>query len=176
MSAQAQLAKWCTMATMTSEFIDRDSLGQGVTLAERQLFWKQSVIPPNWRIWIARYRRHKWKGEWIHFTVPILGPEDVPGLKPGDTARPNTQTTTFVIGELYVHVMSSSGHPDLTAKWVWPAFSRLSRLLIQVWPAKESFIAWPPDSLTDRDADTVPTLFSNVVDAASRSLLGRRIF
>lgn len=82
-AAQAQLAKWCTMATMTGEFIDRDPLGQGVTLAERQFFWKQSAIPPNWRIWIARYQRYKWKGEWIHLTVPILAPEDVPGLKPG---------------------------------------------------------------------------------------------
>jgi len=174
--AQAQLALWCTMATMTGEFIDRDPLGQGVTLAERQFFRQQSEIPPNWRIWIARYRRYKWKGEWIHLTVPILGPEDVPGIQPGDSAKPNTQTTTFVIGELYVHVMSSSGHPDLTAKWNWPAFSRLTRLLIQIWPPKESFIAWPPESLTDHDADTIPTLFSNVIDAASRSLLGRRIF
>ena len=176
LSAQAQLAKWCTMATMTGEFLDRDPLGQGVSLAERQILCKHSDIPPNWRIWIARYRRYKWKGEWIHLSLPILDAENSADLKPGDPAPPNTQTTTFVIGELYIHVMSSTGHPDLTAKWAWPPFSRISRLLIQIWPPKESFIAWPPESLTDRDADTIPTLFANVIDAASRSLLGRRIF
>jgi hypothetical protein len=175
-TTQAQLAKWCTMATMTGEFIDRDPIGQGVSLAERQMLWKKSAIPTGWRIWIARYRRNRWKGEWVHLAVPILDAENSVGLKAGDHAPPNTQTTTFVIGELYVHVMSSSQHPDLTAKWLWPAFSRLSRLLIQIWPPKESFIAWPPESLTDRDADTIPTLFANVIDASSRSLFGRRIF
>jgi hypothetical protein len=167
--AQAQLAQWCTMATMTGEFIDRDPLGQGITLAERQLLWKQSAIPPNWRIWVARYQRYKWKGQWIHFTLPIFGSEDSSSLQPGDPAAPNTQTTTFVVGELYVHVMSSTGYPDLPAKWIWPT-SRLAR------PARENFIAWPPESLTDGDADTIPTLFSNVIDKASCSLLGRRLF
>lgn len=174
--SQAQLAKWCAMATMTGEFIDKDPIAKGVTLGERQILWKESTIPPHWRIWIARYQRYKWKVEWIHLTVQILGSEDVPGLKPGDPAPPNTQTTTFVIGELYVHVMSSTGHPDLISKWAWPAFSQISRLLIQIWPVKESFIAWPSESLSDRDADNIPTIFSNVVDAASRSLFGRRIF
>jgi hypothetical protein len=174
-TAQSKLAAWCTMATMTAEFIDRDSGSRGVSQMERDWLRNNSGVPDNWRIWIARFQRYKWKPQWIHLTLPILGSEDSAGLKPGDTAPANTQATSFVIGELYVHVLSSTGYPGLVGKWAWPPFSRLSRLLVQVWPLKESFIAWPTDSLRDRDADSIPTILINVIDGASRSLFGRRL-
>jgi hypothetical protein len=163
------------MATMTGEYIDRAIESKAVTQTERDWFMKNRIPPDNWRVWIGRFQRHKWKGQWIHVNAPILGATDAPDLKPGDLAQPNTQATTFVVGELYVHVMSSTGYPELVQRWSWPFLSRLSRLLIQIWPSKESFVAWPTESMTDKDADTVPTILHKTIERAARSITGRRI-
>ena len=82
----------------------------------------------------------------------------------------------FIVGELFVHVPSSTGYPALPTRWVWPPGARVSRLLTQIWPPRESFVAWPPDALTDRDADFVPAALRNVIDGATRTMMGRQIF
>jgi hypothetical protein len=176
-AAQLEVATWCAMATMTAEFIDRDPKTIAITADERKYLMDNRVPPSTgWRIWIARYRRNKWVPQWIHFTFPILGAQDTKGMNPGDFAYPNTQATTFVIGELLVHALSSTGYPELSARWVWPPRTRVSTLLTQIWPPRESFIAWPPAALTDRDADFVPAALRHVIDGASRTMMGRQIF
>jgi hypothetical protein len=70
----------------------------------------------------------------------------------------------------------SSSNIDIINRWAWPPFSRISRSMIQIWPLKESFIAWPTDSFRDEDADLIPNIFNRMVDQASRSITGRRIF
>jgi hypothetical protein len=177
--AQRSVATWCAMATMTGEFLDRDISEQSVAIsqAEREWLWKNSSPPKqNWRVWIARYQRYRWVSQWFHFTVPILEAEEIP--KPGDPdyRSPNTQTTTFVIGELYVHVMSTFGRSEIVDRWVWPIGSRPATLLAQIWPRRESVITWPTDSLTNGDADFIASAFGRVIDVASRGVLGRRIF
>jgi hypothetical protein len=177
--AQQIVSNWCAMATMTGEFLDKEPIvgNIAVSQAEREWLWKHGTPPSEgWRIWIATYQRYKWPGRWVHLVVPVLEAKDVPSSALADYPPPNTQTTTFVIGELYVHVMSTSGNPDIVSRWVWPAASRPGRLLIQIWPARESIVAWPSESLTDGDADFIATAYDRVIDAASRSILGRRIF
>jgi hypothetical protein len=177
--SQLKIVSWAAMATMTGEFLDRDpAVGNiGISQADREWLWKNNAPPPErWRIWIARYQRHKWPGRWVHLVVPILEGREIPELPLDDYPSPNTQTTTFAIGELYIQVMSTSGNPRIVDRWNWPFASRPARLLTQIWPPRESFIAWPTESLTDSDADFVATAFDHVIDAASRSLTGRRIF
>jgi hypothetical protein len=177
--AQTIVATWCAMATMTSEFLDKDLVPSTIAVSQddREFLWKEGVPPPErWRIWITRYQRHKWVGRWFHSVVPILDAKDVPSSALTDYPSPNTQKTTFTVGDLYVHVMSTSGNPDIVSRWVWPIRSRPGMLLIGIWPIKESIITWPPESLTDSDADFVATAHDLAVDAASRSVLGRRMF
>jgi hypothetical protein len=173
-TGQEKVATWCAMATMTSEYIDSDPYSIAVSQVERSWLCANSGVPDSWRIWISRYVRHRWVGRWVHLAVPILDGKDIIAQK--GAPLPNMQTTTFVIGQLYVHVMSCPSFPKLIDNWAWPFGSRLARLQAQLWPPKESLIAWPPDSITDGDADIIPLLFNRMIDAASRSMLGRRLF
>lgn len=70
--------------------------------------------PREWRIWIGRYLRGRWKGYWIHHSVPIT--ENIPEELDAPVPLPNTQTTTFIVGQLFVHAMSSA-LPDITEKF-----------------------------------------------------------
>lgn len=173
--AQRAVAAWCAMATMTGEYIDRDPTAIAVSQADRDHLMAHQEAPPGWRVWIARYVPHRWPGRWLHFTVPILEGSDVSG-DPDNRLRPvNTQSTTFVIGELTVHSLSSASQP-IVDRWQWPPDSRLNWLAPRISPLRESMLAWPPDSLRDDEADLMANGFSRMIDAASRSVTGHRLF
>jgi hypothetical protein len=57
-----------------------------------------------------------------------------------------------MIGNLYIHTASSATSSNYIRDWHWDNAPRAKRLLIQVWPTRESMIVWPPPSLTDQDA------------------------
>lgn len=146
--AQAAIATWATMATMTSEHIARDPTTIAVPQSERDWFMANRAPLPDWRIWIADYTRHRWKGVWTHTSAAVV--EKIPG--PGEPEPPrNTQATTFVIGRFYVHVMSSE-FAEHVRKWIWIDTPRARTLLTQIWPPKEPIIVWPRQGLTDADA------------------------
>jgi hypothetical protein len=107
--------------------------------------------------------------------VPILEAKDVPAIAVDGLAPPNTQATTFVIGQLVVHVMSTSGDPQTVAGWGWPFNSRIRLNFPQIWPPTESIIAWPPQTLSDFEVELIATAFERVIDGASRSIVGRRL-
>jgi hypothetical protein len=86
-----------------------------------------------------------------------------------DAPRPNTQTTTFVVGRLYIHAVSSA--TDIFEDW------RLARpdLLAQVWPLHRNIVAWPPAAvLTDRDADQIASEFKLLSDQVGQAMLQDR--
>ena len=176
-NAQKKLSAWCAMATMTAEYIDPDPYSVAIPQKDRDWLMNTGAAPPGWRIWIGDYLRHKWVPRWTHFTFPMLDAKDMPTSADAPPQLPNTQVTTFTAGRLYVHVMSSV-HADTMAKWHWgfgPAPSQ-GRLLAQILPHKESFIAWPPISLTDQSADTIAAAFKLYTDAISRGMIGGRLY
>lgn len=174
-SAQNTLAAWCTMATMTGEYLTQDAAAISISQSERDWLRDHRSPPNNWRIWIGYYPAKK--GMWHHFVVPILGGRDVANAADNRLAPPNTQSTTFIVGNLCVSVLSSTGDPDIVSRWNWPMGSRLAIHLPQIFPPKESFIVWPPQSLMQAEIDLVTAAFESVIDAASRSsFLNRRMF
>lgn len=173
--AQQRTAAWCAMAAMTAEFIDRDPKTIAVPQSQWDWLMNNGTAPPGWRIWLADYHRRNWPAQWVHLTLPIFEAKEIPKNNGTDYVLPNTQTTTFVVGRLYVHVMSSAD-PENIDKWA-TTFTRAIPLLVPFMPSKESFVAWPPArSLTDREADTIASAFHLYVESISRSLLGRRLF
>jgi hypothetical protein len=172
--AQQRVAAWCAMATQTAEFIDRDPNTIAVPQSQRDWLMNNGTVPPGWRIWLADYQRHRWPAQWVHLTLPILEAKDIPDESSTDYVLPNTQTTTFVVGRLYVHVMSSVNAENIH-KWT-TMLPRSAPLLVPLFPPKESFIAWPAGSLTDMQADAIASAFHLYVESISRSLLGRRLF
>jgi hypothetical protein len=173
--AQQRTAAWCAMATMTAEFIDRDPNTIAVPQGQRDWLMNNGTAPPGWRIWLADYHRRNWPVQWVHLTLPILESKDIPKGKSTDYVLPNTQTTTFVVGRLYVHIMSSTDPANID-RWA-TTFAHNVPLLIPLVPSKESFTVWPPArSLTDTEADAIASAFHLYVENISRSLLGRRLF
>lgn len=172
--AQEHIATWCAMATMTAEFIDRDPTTIAVPQADRDWLGNNRTAPPGWRIWLAHYQRHKWPVQWVHLTLPILAAKDIPENAAETFVLPNTQVTTFVVGNLFVHVMSSTD-VDNIGGWA-SMLPRRFPLLVPVEPQRESFIAWPSESITDRTADMIASAFHRYTEGISLSLLGRRLF
>jgi hypothetical protein len=171
--AQRAIAAWCTMATITSDYLSHDNTAIAISQGERDWFRDNGTPPQDWKIWIGHYTGRK--GRWTHFVVPILEAKGISELKDNDFAQPNTQTTTFVVGNLFVHVISTSGDPSTVSRWIWPSGSPLTLKLVQIAPTRESIVVWPPQSLTDFETELISTAFERVIDGASRSLTGRRL-
>lgn len=172
--AQEVVAAWSAMATMTAEFIDPDQTTIGVPQSDREWLMNNRTAPAGWRVWLAHYRRGRWPVQWAHFTLPILAAADVPRESPTGFVLPNTQVTTFVVGNLFVHAMSSVDEENIRG-WA-TMLPRHFRLLIPILPQRESLIAWPPASITDQTADMIASAFHRYIEGISRSMLRRRIF
>lgn len=150
---QKILAAWATMCVMTGEFYSPDHVS--VPFADREYLRLYREPPPQWRIWIGRYIRGKWQGYWIHHSVPILDDEDLPEAGSDYVPAPNTQITTFIVGQLFIHAFSSATS-DITNRWQFSGTRGLARnVLAQIWPPEESFIVWPTEDIMDVTADRI---------------------
>ena len=158
---------------MTGDYLSHDAEAVAITQAERDWFRDNLKPPDNWKIWIGRYQGNK--GIWTHYVVPILGTKDIVDFEDNTLSPPDTQATTFVIGQLCVHVLSSSGDPTIVTRWNWPFTSRIGLNLPRIFPPKEAVIVWPPNSLSEFEIELVSTTFERVIEIARRSIAGRRL-
>jgi hypothetical protein len=150
-------ATWATMAIMVAEFFDPKKVA--ISQDERFLLRVREIPPMNWKIWIAHFRRGDWAGLWVHNLFPIDPDSSKPYPEDEGIPRPNTQTTTFVVGELYIHALSSAIEellPMIPDKW---------NLLSQIWPNQSPPIHWPGSTLTDKQADSVAGAFGRYFDS-----------
>ena len=148
---QRLVARWATMSVMTSDFIDPNK--QAVPIEDRRQFSKTGEPPADtWKIWIGRFQRQEWRGYWVHNSIPIGDNEEELGVTEEGHPHPNTQTTTLVFGELYVHAFSCP-YPEI----VRPVelSDRATSVLTQIWPVQHENVTWPSGMMSDRDADTM---------------------
>jgi hypothetical protein len=130
-----------------------------IPFADRDYLRLYREVPENWRIWIGRYLRGRWKGYWAHHSLPIT--EYI--TQPPNTAPPppNTQTTTFIVGQLYIHAFSSA-MPNIVnirrLSGLSGILGQAGRVLAQVHPPVETFIAWPTEDILDITADQLARL------------------
>jgi hypothetical protein len=165
---QKILAAWAAMCTMTAEYYDRDLAAVPFEDREHLRLYREAP-PKNWRIWIGRYVRGRWAGYWIHHSLPIT--EDVREPSDTDIPPPNTQTTTFIVGQLYIHTFSSAvdnivnqqGLSNLSG-----ARGQAGRVLAQIHPPVESFIAWPTEDIWDVTADQIARFIFRRLDMIGR--------
>jgi hypothetical protein len=152
---QMALAGWIAMAIMCSEFGRDDS----VTIAqEDRTFLYRHQVPPldNWAIWIGDYDRQEWIPEWARHVLTISEEETA---ETSFKIRPplNTQSTTFTVGRLYIHCISSR-FPEVVKEFRFSGAD--GRFLHRIWPPRSSVIYWPPrHTLADHDADRVASTF-----------------
>jgi hypothetical protein len=121
------------LITIRLEFTDLEM--QGVPVEDRrQLMFTGHPPFDSWRIWIAKFGGANPEDHWSrHFGMQVVS-------SPNEIFRPhkcNTQVTTMVIGELCVHLVSSSAMPVprgysgvvLTSLWPPSNFDIDSRLI-----------------------------------------------
>jgi hypothetical protein len=151
--AQRIIATWAAMAVMVAEYFDRYKVA--ISATERKYLWKNQRPPPNWKIWIGHYERKNWPGHWVHNVLPISSKKNRIKRMDNGLPRPNTQTTTFVVGQLYIHAASSA--TDIFEKW--RLTTNGARQLVQIWPLRRNIVGWPTQTLTDREADQIAGAF-----------------
>jgi hypothetical protein len=103
---QEILAAWIAMFVMVAEYFDPYKVA--TPQSERDYLMENQKTPPNWKIWFGDLdEKSHWPSLLAHFAVPISSSEHVPEVMDNGFPRPNTQTMTFRVGRLYVHVRSS---------------------------------------------------------------------
>ena len=170
--AQELIARWIAMSTMTSDFFYPDK--HAVPQADRDLLYGtgngDGAVPQDtWKMWIGRYQRGDWVGRWVHNSIPIYSKDDAPELSAAGIPRPNTQTTTIIFGELYVHVFSCP-FPEIVA--MVNLRESAHSMVAQIWPFREDVIAWPINPMSDRDADNFAAAIFRMLDAIWRESQG----
>jgi hypothetical protein len=155
--AQSILSAWIAMFVMVAEFLDKTGTRVAISSEDRLFLRNNLRAPSNMKIWIGYFERVKWKGRWIHVTIPISDEDHAPQRSEFGVDFPNTQTTTFVIGKLYIHVLSS----EIISVVRRNEMRRGAKaLLYRIHPIKTSPLAWPPPMpITDEDADTIASAF-----------------
>lgn len=133
---QSAIARWAIKTTMVMEsianrvhpFFERD---------ERERLHSSLAIPPNTYVWLARS-----VGEYdLAYVGMHLWNE-----KPGDPKAIHCYVNSIGFGYLVLQVFSAhipDGHPRMDVPTVFSA--PWEKLLIQIWPTTERFLAWPPE-------------------------------
>jgi hypothetical protein len=157
---QKRLGAWIAMSVMVSERLD---VGTSVISAsERQCLRTNQMAPSNWKIWIGDYARDDWPGYWVHFAGSVYPAGAHYDRLPDGSAKPNTQTTAFIVGRLYIYAASSTSS-------VFDGEVR-SKKLVSLWPTRRNIIGWPPETMNDNDADRYAGAFQRYRDVVRTSM------
>jgi hypothetical protein len=149
--AQALVAAWTTMFVMVVDHLFRGSTI--VPHQEHQHFMAARIPPPNWQIWIGRYKGKRWAAHAVRNLVPFVREEDFPDGELNVSTAYNTHETTFMVGELYVRVFASV-IPSVSQQWVIPQGAE--HLFVRLWPMERHTIRWPcAELLSDAEAEFV---------------------
>jgi hypothetical protein len=128
------LAKWITLKTMVGEHNHPED---AVTPVEnREKFQSTLEIPPNFKIWIAKCGAEGWQTRYIRHSATV---NLTPIFQPNHQLK-NTQSVTFSIGDLIVHVLHTTVNDlglNLNIEQSWVG------VVIPLFPIIGS-INWPP--------------------------------
>lgn len=156
--SQSTLSAWIAMLTMVAEFLDKTGTRIAISPNDRLFLRTKLTAPPSMKIWIGYYEKDNWPAVWAHATFPVGSEGIVPRRSELGVDFPNTQTTTFVIGKLYAHILSSDIVSLVRSN---DMKGNARKLLYRIQPVRSSPLGWPPSlKLSDQDADAIASAFS----------------
>jgi len=161
-AAQTQIAAWIAMATTTAEYLTHGAGQPSISESDRAHLMKEHEPSSSWRIWIGRHRG-AWPGQWARASFSILEADEIPSAVSRNDRSPTTQATTFTVGNLYVHAMSSR-YPDVVQGWDWRTAPTANRCLFQIWPIVSPLAFWPLSDISEQDAQSFSTAFLRYSD------------
>lgn len=95
---QQILGRWAILKTIITEKDHQSSAV--IPNASIEHFYKTGELPPNHNVWIGHYKGQIWKGTHYYHRA-------ISASRYVDPESNNFQTTTLVVGELYIHVFSA---------------------------------------------------------------------
>ena len=149
---QNDLAAWIGITTVSQEFVNRRA--RRIPPEDRTVLMTTEIPPLSWSIWIAKYEG-QWWAPMGHYHIPISyskPPTDSdPVLLSGEL-----QLTTFTLGELLVHVFTSSQAAMIETYRSYIAGASNPWKLQQLWPIVQDTLSWPPScSFGDHEVDSL---------------------
>ena len=103
--AQTLLPAWISVIVMINE--QDPATFVAIDQADRAWIYKHRKPPGHWRIWIGNYLGDHYHPMILH--VPLILTEgEIPYDIDFNVLARNTQNTTFCVGSIFVHAMSSS--------------------------------------------------------------------
>ena len=162
---QLLVAAWAAMKAIVAE---HDPTGSITTHPSQRRRLMKKLLPPEngWAIYIGHFNGRAWKARWV--SHPLLVLPEAEGRAGQPAEYHNGQTSTQVIGQLYIHVMRSR-MPKLFDRWKFTLPDRC--ILYRIWPPAPASIVWPNGSLTDRAADYAAGAFMRAAITASQGTL-----
>jgi hypothetical protein len=154
-SDQLSLSGWVATSVIVAEYLDKSR----ITIAEHDREWlfQTRVAPLTWGIWLAKHpMSSSWKPRLIHHVLEIT--KDGRQVEHTTVRKHNTQSTTYKVGDLYIHAMSCGPFPDIVRRFR-PEMIFTGKVF-RIWP-NEGPVTWPPKNgcLTDAEAHFVSTSF-----------------
>ena len=168
---QSALASWAMLLAIVAEFTDRITLS--VPATDRKSLMT-TLVPParTWRIFVARCRAPEWRFRYRHHGLSLVDITGLTNIPRGPVVPPpysssaptcNTQASTFGIGELLIHAVSSS-----VLDWDDMIAASSDNTRLQIWP----FVAeanWPfSHELSGDDALRLSDSLHNVMMSNAR--------
>jgi hypothetical protein len=135
---QRILSAWIAMAVICSEYSHPDDVS--IREKDRNILRTKHVPPANnWKIWVGRHQKDPSRRHWLHHTLKIT--KEVGQTSTAPPTPYNTQSTTYSVGELFIHAISSA-YPKCVSEF------HLTRsalpILFQIWPVRATPLRWPP--------------------------------
>jgi hypothetical protein len=149
---QLTVATWVAMTATTAEFIQR-AAPPAIQPQDRHHLWRRLAPPDHWQIWMGHYGGIDKELSYAQVRFELSKSGESP-VKFKDVPTVNTQTTSIILGKLYLYLFSSA----IQGPWPLLLSGEISAKLHSIWPLSGSDIRWPPQSsLTDHDVVSLKT-------------------
>jgi len=156
-SDQKVLSMWVLMTVIVSEWSDPEY--QAVPEGDRRFMWSMQSPPAHWKIFLGLHPEGV-KDPYLHHESAAFPNGS------GDNDALNTQATSYTVGNLYVHAVSSTIPAVVDGfkinLWGCPR-------LVQLWPIINAPQGWPPlVSLSRNDAERIAWAMYDYIGEVNR--------
>jgi hypothetical protein len=161
---------WITLITVLAEYLDRSRSRVTITKTERDLIRRYRAPPPNWSIVVSSLNSEMWRCKYRNVHKMIFDFQNVGEyLNLKSTYVPNTQISSFGMGNIFVQVFSCPNErfvDDFRRAAKARGLMRLWPLPSGFWPFTEGTAKFPTKLVLDDDtAEIVADAFSERIDA-----------
>lgn len=157
---QKTFALWLAIACTVWEYTDNPT--RSISADDRKYIHDVRKAPPTWSMWIGNYRGSEWATRYRHHGAHIVPTELATKDYLIRTHQMNSQVSSLQIGELFMHVSSST----VESAWQFDHANDLPGMM-RLWPIRGP-IQWP--NLFTLDDATARAISDRMLTAGMENL------